>query len=70
MNKYPIHDTTESANHGKAVPGYSTYNPIPEGTILHIFYKDMKILIKIDMNFYTVPEFAIFEILDVVHGED
>lgn len=67
--KYPIHDTSEGVNHGQIASGYFTYNPIPEGTILNIFYKNMKVLVKIDMNFYTNPNFTIIEILEVSHDK-
>ena len=65
--KYPIHDTSEGVNDGQVVPKYFTHNPIPEKTILNIFYKNMKILIKIDMNFYTDPNLSVIEILEVSH---
>ena len=65
--KYPIHDTSEEVNHGQVVPEYFTHNPIPKGTILNIFYKNMKILIKINMNFYTDPNLSVIEILEVNH---
>ena len=67
--KYPIHDTSEGVNDGQVVTGYFTYNPIPEGTILNIFYKNMKILVKVNMNFYTSPELTVFELLEVVYNE-
>lgn len=67
--KYPIHDTSEGANHGQVVPEKFTHNPIPEGTILNILYKNMKILIKIDMNFYTEPNLSIIEVLKVSHDK-
>ena len=63
--KYPIHDTSTGVNHGQVVPRQFTYNPIPEETTLNIFYKNMRILIKIDMNFYTNPNFSIIEVLEV-----
>ena len=67
--KFPIHDTTESANRGQIVSGAFTHNPIPEGTICNIFYNNMRIMIRIDMNFYTNPNLTIIEILKVSHDK-
>ena len=63
--EYPIHNTSGGINHGQIASGVFTHNPIPEGTILNIFYKNMKVLIKIEMNFYTSPNLTIIEILEV-----
>lgn len=67
--KYPIHDTSEGVNHGQIVAGRFTHNPIPEETICNVFYNDMRITIKIDMNFYTDPNFSIIEILGVIYDK-
>ena len=65
MDRYPIHDTSEGVNHEQIVSGYFTYNPIPEGSECVIIFKNVKIKAKIDMNFYTNPNFSIIEILKV-----
>ncbi len=65
MDKYPIRATIEGANHGQIVPDTFTYNPIPEGTECIISFKNMKIRVKVDMNFYTNPNFTIIKILEV-----
>lgn len=65
MVKYPIHDTTEGTNHGQIVPDKYTHNPIPEGNECIILFGDMKIKARVDMNFYTDPNFSIFKILKV-----
>ena len=67
MTKYPIHDTSQGAHDGEIVQGIFTHNPIPEGTILNILYKNMKVLIKIDVNFYSDPNLSIIKILEITH---
>lgn len=65
MVKYPIRDTTGGTTHGQVVPNVFTYNPIPENAECIILFGDMKIKAKIDMHFYTNPNFSIFKILKV-----
>lgn len=63
--KFPVHNTSGGTYHGQTVPGKFTHNPIPEETICNIFYNNMRITVRIDMNFYTNPNLTIIEILGV-----
>jgi len=65
MVKYPIRDTSKGTNHSQIVKGYFTYNPIPEGKECIILFENMRIKAKLDMHFYTNPNYSIFQILQV-----
>jgi len=65
MKKYPIHDTSGGAMHGEIVPGRFSHNPIPEGETAVIEYEGLRVKVRTDMNFYSDPAFAVFEILNI-----
>lgn len=62
---YPIHQTAPGPDFMKSVPGYMTHNPIKEGDVFKTTYRGKQIRFRLDMNFYTDPNFAVVEILEV-----
>lgn len=60
--RYPIHNTSGGADHGKEVPGKYTHNPIPEETVVMIEYGGRTVKMEVNMNFYSNPDLIVFRV--------
>lgn len=65
---YPIHQTAPGPNYMKPVVinGVSqmTNNPIPENTIFETNYNGVTVKFRVNMNFYTDPNFVVVEVIE------
>lgn len=63
--RYPVFQTAPGPDFMKPVPGHTTHNPIKPGDVFKTTYRGKQIRFRLDMSFYTDPNFAVVEILEV-----
>lgn len=70
---YPIHQTAPGPGYMKPVViegvPQLTNIPIPEGTVFETKYNGAVVKFRIDMNFYSNPNFAVVEIVNVQNSK-